>query len=170
MLEISNSVPQYAGITYQQLAKTGPQVPDVGGGDTYYGGTSFQNTTGLGLQYPTLAEQGYPTKLGEVHPAGAPAGGLIAVPTTILYDRGTTLVRSSIIHPRLPDPYVELHNKDAAKLNVSDGETVSLTVNGSETQVIACVNGRAPEGVVLVPRGLGVPIVDGIRPASVKRL
>jgi len=170
MLQIGKSVPQYAGMTYQKLAISGPQLPDIGGNDIFYGGTSFQNTAGLGVQYPTEAEQGHPLELSDVQPAGETTGTLIAVPTTLLYDLGTTLVRSLIMHKRLPEPHAEFNKDDAARLHVDDGDSISLSVDGREMQLTACVNRHAPEGVVLVPRSLGGHELDGIRPASVKKI
>ena len=58
MNEIARNVNHYAGITYQALAKVEKQFPDVGGMDLYYGGNAFENTTGLGVQYPSAADRG----------------------------------------------------------------------------------------------------------------
>jgi len=104
-----------------------------------------------------------------------PAGGrpstdsLVAVPTTLLYDRGATFVRSYVMQPRIPMPYVELNSADATKLGIADGESVVLAVNGKEMQVTARVNGRAPEGVALVPQSLGGPSLNEVAAASVKK-
>lgn len=170
MLEISNEVPQYAGITYQDLSQVEKQWPDVGGRDLYYGGTAFENSTGLGVQYPTLAEQGHSVELGEVQPGGAPPRGLIAVPTAVLYDRGTMFIRSVVMNPRLPEPYVELSAADAAKLNLADGDAVVVEINGRETRLVVRVNERTPEGAVLVPQSLGGPVLTGTQPVSVKAI
>ncbi len=91
------------------------------------------------------------------------------MPTTLLYDRGTTFYRSYLMHPRIPMPYVEINSADAAKLGVTDGETILLTVNGQEAQVTARVDGRAPEGALLVPQSLGGPTLSGATATSVKK-
>ena len=97
------------------------------------------------------------------------AEGLVAVPTTLLYDRGTTFIRSYVMHPRIPTPYIELNSADAARLGVADGETIVLLVNGSEVQASARVDGRAPEGAVLVPQSLGGPALSGATSAAVRK-
>jgi NADH-quinone oxidoreductase subunit G len=160
MNEIARNVSHYAGITYQALAKVEKQFPDVGGIDLYYGGTAFENTTGLGVQYPSAADRGESVvaALQTASPDQAPQklNGMIAVPTTLLYDQGTTFVRSSVMHPRIPKAFVEINSADASKLGIKDGETITLAIDGDESQVTARVDGRAPEGVVLVPQSLGV--------------
>jgi NADH-quinone oxidoreductase subunit G len=158
--EIAKAVPAYAGLTYQELAKVEPQWPDIGGQDFYgrnyyYGGTSYENSQGLGVQLKSGAERGEPVAVGKVETHEVKRDGLTLVPTTLLYDRGATFVRSLLMHPRLPHPYVELNSADAAKLNVKDGDMVTVTADGTKAQVTARVDGRAPEGVALMPESLG---------------
>ena len=59
-LEIAASVPAYAGLSYQKLAEVVEQVPDVGGRDLYYGGTSYTNSQGLGVQWPPASSAARP--------------------------------------------------------------------------------------------------------------
>ena len=90
---------------------------------------------------------------------------MIAVPTTLLYDQGTTFARSFLMHPRVPKAFAEINSVDAARLGIKDGEMITLVLQGDESQVSARVNGRAPEGVVLVPQSLGVNLsrVSGVQ-------
>ena len=156
LLTIAKAVPAYAGLTYQKLAEVVKQYPDVGGRDLYYGGTSYENSQGLGVQVPSGAERGEAVAAGKpATPAHAEPNGLTLVPTTLLYDRGTTFVRSLVMHPRLPRPYVELNVADAAALDVQDGDEVVVSGDGLEAKVTARVDGRAPAGVALMPRSLG---------------
>lgn len=170
MLDIGQEVPQYSGITYQKLSQVEHQWPDVGGQNIYYGGTAFYNSTGLGIQYPTLAEQGDTIDLAAVEPSAPYTGDLIAVPTTVLYDRGTTLISSSVMHSRLPEPNVQLNAADAAKLNVADGDMVALAINGHESSLVACISDYAPEGLALVPQSLGGPVLPCSQPVILKRI
>jgi NADH-quinone oxidoreductase subunit G len=165
--EIASSVPAYTGLSYMKLAHTEKQYPDVGGPDLYYGGTASENVGGLGVQTATGAERGEAVSPTSVHSNGTKVDGLMAVPTTLLYDRGTTFYRSYLMHPRIPLPYVEINSADAANLGITDGETILLTVNGQETQVQARVDGRAPAGAVLVPQSLGGPVLAQVASASV---
>jgi len=162
MNEIARNVNHYTGITYQALAKVEKQFPDVGGVDLYYGGNAFENTTGLGVQYPSATDrgEGVVAALQTASPDQVPqkSSGMIAVPVTLLYDQGTTFARSFLMRPRVPKAFVEINSADAAKLGIKDGETITLVLEGDESQVNARVaeRGRAPEGVVLVPQSLGV--------------
>lgn len=173
--EIAKTVPAYAGLSYMKLAQVEKQFPDVGGVDLYYGGTAFENTSGLGVQIPSGAERGEAVSLSPVSASARNDGaGLVAVPTTLLYDRGTTFYRSYVMHPRIPLPYVEINSADAAQLGIADGETIMLSVNGAEAQVTARqvtarVDGRAPVGVVLVPQSLGGAVLGAAASATVKK-
>jgi anaerobic selenocysteine-containing dehydrogenase len=135
----------------------------------YYGGTAFENTAGLGVQLRSGAERGEAVTLARA-PTAAPApAGLMAVPTTLLYDRGTTFVRSTRLHPRIPQPYIELNSADAHKLGIANGETVTVSINGVETRIAARVNGRAPAGAALVPQSLGGPTLNHVTQITVKK-
>jgi NADH-quinone oxidoreductase subunit G len=178
MGEIAKAVPEYAGISYQALARVEKQIPDVGGVDLYYGGTARENTAGLGVQYPTAADRGEAVAAVAVAAAGTAReqhatrshdGKLVAVPTTLLYDRGTTFFRTEMMRPRMPLPFVEINSADAAKLGVKDGEMIALTVDGKETQVKARVDSRAPEGAVLVPQSLGGPVLAGAVEIAIRK-
>jgi NADH-quinone oxidoreductase subunit G len=172
LVAISKAVPAYAGLTYQKLAEVVKQYPDVGGRDLYYGGTSYENSQGLGVQVPSGAERGETVAAGTLRVAAhddAAPNGLTLVPITVLYDRGTTFVRSLVMHPRLPLPYVELNAADAAQLNVQDGDEVVISGEGLEAQVTARVDGRAPAGIALLPASLG-GAVSGAPPAGTARV
>ncbi|MDA0698606.1 MAG: molybdopterin-dependent oxidoreductase, partial [Chloroflexi bacterium] len=169
MLDISRSVVHYAGINYQALAKVAAQWPDVGGRDLYYGGTSFQNNGGLGVQTPTLIERGQPVAAAAVADSSAPQAELQAVPIAVLYDRSTTFVRSAVMGSHIPAAYVELNAADAARMQVANGARVRVRVPGRVAELTARVNGRAPLGVVLVPQSLGGLVLQSAQPATVER-
>lgn len=169
MANIAKHVPAYAQITYQTLAQVEKQWPDVGGRDLYYGGTSYENKQGVGVQLASGAERGETAEaLQPAMPAALPSG-LKLVPTTVLYDRGTTFSRSVVLHPRLPMPYVELNAADAAQLGIADGEEVTVSAEGFSAQVTARVDGRAPAGVALMPQSLGPNLPAGTLVATVRK-
>jgi NADH-quinone oxidoreductase subunit G len=170
MLAIADSVPAYANLTYQRLAQVTKQWPDVGGRDLYYGGTSYDNKQGLGVQVPSAAERGQPVSPGTLSaPLPLEGEGLTLVPTTVLYNRGTTFVRSLLMHPRMPQPHVELNAADAARLNIQDGDEVRVEAAGVQAKVTARVDGRAPQGVALMPAGLGAPAPAAAAPATIEK-
>ncbi len=160
MLEIARQIPAYTGITYQELAKVEKQWPDVGGADLYYGGTSYENRQGLGVQLKSGAERAETPTLGQVEPPPSPTGkGLRLAPVTRLYDRGETFAKSEVMHARLPEPFVELNPADALRLGVRAGDRVRVALPGGEVELRARVasDTAVPEGVALMPRSLGVP-------------
>ncbi|MCC6188121.1 MAG: NADH-quinone oxidoreductase subunit NuoG [Anaerolineales bacterium] len=170
MLAIAENVPAYAGLTYQKLTEVVKQWPEVGGRDLYYGGASYTNRQGLGVQVPSAAERGADITAGKLAAPPPPArNGLTLVPVTVLYDRSTTFVRSQVMHPYVPRPYVELNTADAARLDIQDGDTVTVEAAGVRVTLTARVDGRAPEGVALMPADLGpaVPAVAG--PATIQK-
>jgi len=107
------------------------------------------------------------------HGARPEANGLTLVPTTVLYDRGATFVRSLVMQPRLPHPYVDISAADADRLKVANGDRVTLAAGDWQASATARVGGRAPEGVILMPAGLAnaappraTPVTVSVAPAS----
>ncbi|MGQ0603399.1 MAG: NADH-quinone oxidoreductase subunit NuoG [Anaerolineales bacterium] len=156
--EMTKTVPAFAGLSYGEISKVEKQWPDVGGRDLYYGGTSYTNEQGVGQHLKSGSERGEPVATQPVNSPISNSQGLRLVPTTLLYDRGTTFSRSLLMHPRVPHPYVEINSADAAQLGVKDGDEVTVSANGSSVKVAARVDGRAPEGAVLMPESLGVDV------------
>jgi NADH-quinone oxidoreductase subunit G len=153
---ISENVPSFTGITYQKLAQVVEQWPIIGREDLYYGGTSYKNTQGLGVQLPP---QGISDTL-DAQPFSRKREGdqILAVPVTRLYDRGTMVLPSEVIHPRLPQPYIVLNPKYAHQLKAAEGMQVNININGTSCAVTVKEDDTLPIGIVLVPRSFGVPI------------
>ncbi|MBI5666683.1 MAG: NADH-quinone oxidoreductase subunit NuoG [Chloroflexi bacterium] len=157
MQDITRAVPVFANAGYARLAQVERQFPDVGGDDLYYGGTAYANKGGLGVQIPTAADSG---DVPAPAPAAAvetpkPRGRLLVVPTIRLYNRERTFLPSTLVHPRIPEPYAEINSADAKKLGIHDGDLVTITVeNIPALRVRAHVNGGAPKGTVILPRHL----------------
>ena len=173
MQEIAKVIPAYGGVTYQELAKVEKQWPDVGGSDLYYGGTSYENRQGLGVQLKSGAERGETLATDRIEPPPASEGeGLMVVPITRLYDRSETFVRSEIMQPRVPGPFVELNAADAIRLGIGHGDRVSVALPGGEATLVARIaqDGAAPEGVALMPRNLGVPVPSRTVAATLSRV
>jgi NADH-quinone oxidoreductase subunit G len=164
VLEITQTIPAFAGMRYHELAKVDRQYPDVGGDDLYYGGTAYKNSGGLGIQIATAADLGESMAEGSVTQPTVPTGGLLVVPITRLYNREWTFRPSEaeVMAARVDAPYVEINSADAASLQINDGDPVEVSVNGQALQVRARVDERTPQGAILVPRhlipGVAVPI------------
>ncbi|MCB9450724.1 MAG: NADH-quinone oxidoreductase subunit NuoG [Anaerolineaceae bacterium] len=157
MNDIAKNVPAFAGMSYKALAHVEPQFPEVGGDNVYYGGTAYRNKGGLGVQIPAAADNGGAVEAGK---ADAPkalkvsGGQLLVVPAARLYNRERVFRSSELVHPRVPDAYVEINAADAQKLGIENGDMVNVNADGTALKVRAHVNGAAPQGAVILPRHL----------------
>ena len=161
--QIAAQVPAFAGLTYERLSEVEPQWPLVGRGDVYYGGTTYDNHQGLGVQLAPPGPADAPAVMTELAPTRLPLaspeqGVLLAVPVMRLYDRGQTLVPSEILHPRLTQASIILHPEDADLLGIAAGDRVQVRLNGTETRARVSLDGSLPHGVALVPRSTGLPV------------
>ena len=159
----------FEGLNYQKLSEVHEQWPIIGRGDVYYGGTSYENSQGLGIQLP-LSGATPPLTWPQVGDFKLPKLGSMAFPVTRLYDQGTTLAPSKLLEIRIGEPYVILNAEDAGRLKLEDGDMVRMIISGSGHSVVvpARLDDKLPERVVLVPRSFGIPI-HGPMPVEVKR-
>ncbi|HEX9596369.1 MAG TPA: molybdopterin-dependent oxidoreductase, partial [Anaerolineales bacterium] len=159
----------YKDLDYGELAEVKPQWPIIGREDVYYGGTTYDNTQGLGVQLSSAAEHGQSPVLSFAPPLEREAHkeGLLAVPVTRLYDRGSTVIPSKLLSARLQGPQVVLNPEDAERLGLDLGKPATLTLNGTQSTVTAHIDNSLPTGVVLIPRSAGLPI-SGPTPVKVE--
>ncbi len=157
---LAEAVPAFAGLDYVRLAQVPEQWPLLDRSDLYYGGTVYENRQGVGVGLPNAVQRGEEVRLPEVEttPQWSADEGLLAVPVTRLYDRGT-LVTPSTLKVRLPArPFVVLSEEMAQRLGLRHRAEATLTLNGKTYAVQVQVQAGVPEGVVLVPRSLGLPL------------
>ena len=156
---------------YRRLAEVEQQQPIMGRSDLYYGGTTYGNSQGLGVQLTPSAQKGEQPALSWPHIPQFPAaeGTLLAVPVTVLYDRGQTVWPSKLLHPRIPNPYVVLNPEDAVRQKLRVGEAgfgpAVVELDGSEYLAEVRLDENIPAGMVLVPRSFGLPVLE---PVAVK--
>ena len=153
-----------------RLAEVVPQWPIVGRSDMYYGGTTYQNRSGLGVQLSSAALRGEKFNLPRLQKPAAlrpRENKLLAVPITKLYDRGITLATSTLLAQRIGEPFIALHPSAAEKLGVQAGQQVNLSLDGADEDVVVRIDHTIPAGVALVPRSMGLPISEPAE-ASVK--
>jgi NADH-quinone oxidoreductase subunit G len=167
---LSESVKSFEGLNYARLAEVKPQWPIVGRGDLYYGGTTYENTQGMGVHLSAAATRGEKVSISRVHAAREAAPRpkekeLLAVPITKLYDRGTTVMSAELLHERIGEASISLHPEAAQNLGVIAGQTVNVSFNGVSGEAVVKLDDTISVGVALVPRSMGIAIRE---PVAVK--
>jgi NADH-quinone oxidoreductase subunit G len=159
---IADVTPAYAGLTYEKLAEFTEQWPIVGRKDLYFGGTTYDNRQGLGIQLETEHLPGLPLHMADLPPLPetikASDGELVVVPMTRLFDRSQTMLSSTLVQRRLARPELWLHPETASALGLAELAQVDFTLNGSSTPVGIHLDASLPTGIGLVPRSVGLPI------------
>jgi NADH-quinone oxidoreductase subunit G len=155
--QLAAKAPAFNGLSYRSLAQVSEQWPLIDRNDLYYGGASHANAQGLGIQLSLPGQ--VPTLVWPQVPDATPVGdSLLAVPITILYDRGQLIYHSQLLHQRIPPAHLAVHPADAQRLNIADGSMVEFALNGTAIKARLHTDGDVPQGVALLPRSLGVPI------------
>jgi NADH-quinone oxidoreductase subunit G len=163
LARIAATVEDYAGLTYQGLASVAPQWPEVGGPDLYYGGTAYKNEQGMGIALGSTAEGGKTPEVTWAKPADRPeTDGLLLIPVTRLFDRGTTVLPSGLLERHLAGPEVWIHPEEARRLGVADGDLLDVRWPGGEARVVARLGAAAPERALLLPRSVGIPLAGPV--------
>jgi predicted molibdopterin-dependent oxidoreductase YjgC len=161
---IRAGVPGYEKVTYPALAQVEEQWPAVGGLDLYFGGTSYANRQGLGVGLASGVESGQPLEPGVIGDVTPPSGtGLLLIPVERLYDRGTTVLPSEPLGPRLPALRLALSPADSARLGIGTGQMVEIRWDGRTEQLPADVTDGLPEGAALVARSMGLSLTEPVR-------
>jgi NADH-quinone oxidoreductase subunit G len=160
--------PAFEGLSYKLLAQVTEQWPIVGRDDVYYGGTLYSNSQGLGVQL-SLPDQLPTLSWPELPETDRPEDVLLAVPITLLYDRGQTINHSLLLRQHLPSAYIALNPADAQGLNFAEGAQVQIPLDGASYSARLQTDEHVPPGIALVPRSLGIPIdspvVVDVKPA-----
>ncbi len=167
---LAESIAAFAGLNYARLAQMEPQWPVVDRGDLYYGGTTYENTQGLGAQLSSAAGRGESVHLPRVIREEAPRpkeNELLAVPVTRLYDRGVTVLPARLLNPRIGEAIIRLHPDAADRLGLHTGAKVRISFNGFNGEATVRVDETIAAGVVAVPRSMGLAIHEPV-PAKVK--
>ncbi len=158
--QLAAATEDYKDLDYGKLAEIQDQWPIVGRADVYYGGTTYDNKQGLGVQLTSGAERGQSPALSFEAPKERETAkdGLVAVPVSRLYDRGNTVVPSKLLSARLESLQVVLNPEDAESLKLEMDKPAKLKVNGNQYQVVIHIDNSLSKGTALIPRSLGIPI------------
>ncbi len=138
--EIRSCVPQYSGFTYSRLAKRPMQWP-----------CNKENPEGTKIIFADSKNKNfvfYPVVLK--YPRENPDYPLALVSHRSLeqYNTGTFSRKADTLNKIRHENYLEISKGDAAKLNISDGETVKAVSEFGEVRIKAKISERVPAGVV----------------------
>jgi NADH-quinone oxidoreductase subunit G len=160
MAQIAKEVAGYAEITYPKLAQVHDQWPVVHREDLFYGGTSYQNRQGLGvvLQPAAMGSSTAAASSVKASSNGHHPADLLVVPVTRLYDQGTTMRPSQLLHARMAHAEARIHPTTAAQLQLKNNDTADLALENGTVSVQVKIDETLPEGIALVPRSVGIPI------------
>ena len=171
--QLAASVKSFESLTYAKISEVRPQWPIVGRGDMYYGGTTYENTMGLGAHLTTGAARGETAEISRAERERAlrPSDKeLLAVPVNKLYDRGTTVMQSAdLLRDWIGHPTIVLHPDAARNLGVEAGQLVTVSFDGVSAEARVKFDPTIALGVALVPREMGFAIHEPI-PAQISVL
>ncbi len=176
MKALAETVKPYAGLSYPALAAVEKQFPPIGESPIFYGGASQAPAGGSGLQWPVKAEGSGKLRVRAVDAPQAlkvKPDQLVIAPVTRLYDRAPEFYASTLMHNRIPQPFVALNAGDAGRLGIADGDPVTVSAAGMALTVTAVVDDYAPAGVALLPLRLSAdpvsltPVVGTVAPVPV---
>ena len=144
--------PSFAGLNYARLAEVEPQWPIVGRGDMYYGGTTYANKQGLGVQLiecSTARREGKPAAhpkdrrpAAEGEEAAGGAGHEAVRPRRHRF-------HLRLLDQRIGEPFVALHPSTAEKFGVMHGQHVTLSLDGASEEVVVKMDDTISTGVAL---------------------
>jgi NADH-quinone oxidoreductase subunit G len=166
--EISKTVPQYKGVDYRTLAVVEEQWPDVGHDDVYYGGTVYENRTGLGKQWlPSASESTESFDIFD-HPKSAAAPKeLHVVRVAALYTPGTLINHTAVLDSHLAQPTLLLNSVEADKLGLMTGDWTAVTVRGQGFGAGVIIDDELAPGLALLR---GVPYFPGMATAEINKI
>jgi NADH-quinone oxidoreductase subunit G len=163
--KLAASVKDFASLSYAKLAEVSEQWPIIGRGDLYYGGTTYENTQGLGVQLVSAAERGETVNIPEVREEAGlrpKEDELLAVPVTKLYDRGTTVTPAVLLTAHIGAATIALHPEAARKLGLEAGKQVTVSFDGVSGEALVKIDETISTGVALIPRSMGLGIREPV--------
>jgi predicted molibdopterin-dependent oxidoreductase YjgC len=119
-----------------------------------YEGSSYETRGGQGMVMPSAGENAETKfELKFVAPA-MPTEELKLVAPRVLYNAGTLISETELLHAVTPSSYADVNRADAERMSIKDGDVIRLKTRQGTVDVQARVDGRAPVGVVVAPMNL----------------
>lgn len=145
MAEIGRAVPDYAGIRYERIDKTGLQVPVW---DEHHPGTHF------------LFSREFPRGKGKFHPlefippveeTDDEYPFILTTGRVLEHWHGGTMTRHSQLDALYPEALVEINPVDASMLGIFDEQSVRVVSRRGSVVLRASVTEKTTAGVVFIP-------------------
>jgi NADH-quinone oxidoreductase subunit G len=164
--EISRVVPGYSGSSYTSLDLTRKSWGRQPNEPFYYDGTSYENSEGVGVQLPSLADSGksgFTLVFREPESPTTDERYPIILMTPVRSYSSGEWVRGSKLQSHIPPAHVILSLADAQRLGVGMGETVQISSAAGTLALPAQVDAGLAEGLALLPlvRGAAPSLVAG---------
>ncbi|WP_299024568.1 formate dehydrogenase subunit alpha [uncultured Thermanaerothrix sp.] len=144
--EMGRYVPEYAGVTYERLEREGGLQTPVW--DAQHSGTPF------------LFAETFPRGRGKFHPLDYTPNAempdddypfVLSTGRVLEHWHGGTLTRHSWLDDLFPEPLVDIHPGDAARLGIQNGDPVRVTSRRGSIVLRAHVTSKTNPGVVFIP-------------------
>lgn len=167
---LSNSLEAFSDLSYAKLAETKEQFPLVGRSDMYYGGTTYENVKGLGVQLLPMAQVGGSVRISKVRKEAAlhlKEKEILAVPVNKLYDFGITVSTTELLENRIGETKISMNSATAKNLGVDSGKMAKISFDGVTGEAVVQIDDSVSSDVVLVPRSMGLAIREPV-PARVQ--
>ncbi len=155
---IIRNQPGYENVSLAGLKHAPKQWPFVAKEALSFTGTVFKNTAGIGMQLPRFGDGSKLKHIQKSQLNAKVSQGTLAVPITRLYDRGVMIRTSEILGPRLEKYSLMLHPADGEKHSLSQGDRAEVIIGKRTFTGLVKLDQKVPQGVVLIPRSMGIPI------------
>lgn len=161
--ELAASVETFKGLDYAALSEVRAQWPPTGREDYPFSGTAQPNTQGMGKTLAAATEapsaRPQPKVPREAERLRPEEGTLLLVPITRLFDAGSLVSPSALLHKRIGARRVILNPASG----LEQGAQVLLEWEGHQVEVTVELDENVPAGVGLVPRSMGIPLQQPAR-------
>ena len=144
--ELASVTPSYAGISYARIEQEGihwpcptPEHP----GTPILHGAQFTRGKGLfhALEWIAPAEAA-----DDEYPLYLTTGRVL-----YQYHTGTMTMKTDGLNDRAPESFVEITRGDARKMDIADGDQVTIASRRGAIRARVCVSGKAVDGTVFIP-------------------
>ena len=151
--DLAETMQAFAGLSYTRLAEVSDQDPPVSRKKMFYSGAGYDNQQGLGVQLKPAVQRGEPASIPAPKPVEPqPEGSLPVVGINRLYDHGSMLKHSTLLHQRLSPNAVWMHPDLAARFNLAEGQIIRLEVDGSLLEREVRFDSNLPRACALAVR------------------